>query len=262
MRLFSAVVGLWFCTQSLAAQPALVQSDVARAATCLGNAEVTVTPVAPAPDLVIAVFSETLRDEDPAQLRKEIATVYQSARQMNSMRLALVAGNNVQFAGPFKTRALLQSALAEIMPAAPDAAPPVAPARFYNVLGTVASQLGMDWSAVVLAGQFPAVPPEQAAFTEGWLSMKLRAAKLRVSYWTPAGAASDFLDQVTLSTGGVHLADGLEPLAAMLRQKAEFREVSWPAPVPAWSFRACSVSLVAFESDATRFSCAVLWRVV
>ena len=248
MRIFFGLAGAWLVVQSLAGQPALLRHGVARAETCLGVAEVTGTAVEPGHGVVIAFLGDTLREVEVARFREEISSFYQAVNRTDPVRLALVIRNNVQFAGPFKTRASLQAALGEITAAA-EADGEASPLRFYTVLATVASQLGSDWSTVVLAGRFPPVTPDLAPFTEGWLSMRLRAAKLRVSYWTPSGVASVVMDAVTPSTGGTHLAQGLSPLASALKRKAEFSELAWRDPSPGFGFRACPISLIGSEGE-------------
>ena len=248
MRIWFGLAGAWLVVQSLAGQPALLRHGVARAETCLGVAEVTGTAVEPGHGVVIAFLGDTLREDEVAWFGKEISSFYQAVNRTDPVRLALVIRNNVQFAGPFKTRASLQAALEEITAAA-GADGERSPLRFYTALATVASQLGSDWSTVVLAGRFPPVAADLAPFTEGWLSMRLRAAKLRVSYWTPSGIASAVMDAVTPSTGGTHLVEGLAPLASALKRKAEFSELAWRDPSPGFGFRACPISLIGSEGE-------------
>jgi tetratricopeptide (TPR) repeat protein len=197
---------------------------------------------------MIAVFRDTLRDGDMANLQKAVASFYQTANRTNPLRLAVLAGNDIQLAGPFQTRSQLQAALAEVAAAAATGQA-VTPARFYTGLGTAAPQLGSNWSTVVLVGHFPEIAPELAAYTEGWLSVKLRSARFRVSYWDPSGAPAEVLDALTAGTGGRKLADGLAVLAASLKQKEEFREAVWRDPAPASGFRACPVTFVLSGND-------------
>ena len=219
----------------------------------MGSAQVASVPVEPSSDVVIAVLGDVLREDDMAEFRKQIASFYQSnqpAKTTNSIRLAMLLGDNVQFAGPFRTRGLLQTALGELVPAPAEAAEALQPLHFYSVLGAVAPKLGSDWTTAVLVGRFPAVSPDLAAFTTGWLSMRLRAARLRVSYWTPSGEDSEAMDAVASSTGGKRLADGLAGLTSVLKQKDELHEVSWGDPAVPWGIRVCPISLIGGDGEA------------
>jgi Tfp pilus assembly protein PilF len=248
----AAIVGCFF-SRGVAGQPALLPNDVVRAETCAGSEPAASASVEPSSDIVIAVLGDTLREDDMAGFRKDIVSFYESnqrTKTTNSIRLALLLGDNAQFAGPFRTRALLQSALGELAPSTAEPAEAPQPLRFYSVLAAAAPKLGSDWTTVVLVGRFPAVSPELAAFTTAWLSMRLRAARLRVGYWTPSGEDSEFMDAVASSTGGMRLPDGLAGLAPVLPQKEELHEVSWSAPVIRWGFRVCPISLMGSDGQA------------
>ena len=231
---------LLFAT-ALAGQTALSHSETILVKTCLGTAEPASSPVEPSGNLAIAVFADTLHDDELAKVRQEISAFYQASPQ-TSLRVAAINGSEIQFAGPFRTRALLQTGLAELLQAAP--ASTVVPLHLYSYLGNLASQFGSGWSSLVLVGRFPATDPEMNGFTQAWLSTQFRSTKLRVSYWTPSGENADILDAVAPATGGLRLAEGLTPLVSILKSAGEFREISWPNPQPAAGFRVCPVTLV------------------
>ena len=238
-----------FFAQSVPGQPALSRTPIARAQSCMAAADVTAAPVEPAHGVVVAVFADTLQPDELTRFREEVTSLYQAVNRTNPVRLALLLGNNVQFAGPFKTRVLLQSALAEAVSSFSTPTEPPAPLRFYTVLGTVAPQLGSDWSTLILAGHFPAVPPDLAEFTEAWLSERLRAARVRVTYWTPSGEASEPMDRVVAGTGGLRLSQGMASVAAVLQDKGEFQEVSWHGASAGVGFRVCTVFLLGSDGQ-------------
>ncbi len=231
----------------LAAQPALTYTETVRGSTCLGSVEVRSSPVEPSRDVVIAVLTDTLRDEDWTRFREEFTTYYQGTPNKDSVRLAIIAKGSVHFSGPFRTRALLKTALDNFSPATPASAELPNPLGFYPELATMASQLGTSWLTVVLAGNFPGVPAELSSYTQAWFSAQLRMARLRVHYWTPSGQASAVLDGAISATTGKRLANGLTDLvasasAADLRE-VSLHEVSWQNPAPPESFRLCSTTL-------------------
>jgi Flp pilus assembly protein TadD len=237
-----AIVVLSMAARGLLAQPALLPGEAGRGASCMGPAEISSHPVEPSREVTIAVFADTLNTGDIEEFRRQVSSFFQGLKGANPVRLALMVGNQIQFAGPFETRADLQQALGEIAAGTPGAEAS-SPEHFYTALGMAAQQLGSNWSRAVLAGRFPAPSAEIAKFTEAWLSGKLRSAKLRVSYWSPSDDKAEVLDAVAPSTGGDRLADGLKPFAAELRRKQDLWEVSWRDPAAASGFRACPVSL-------------------
>jgi hypothetical protein len=99
VRIWFGLAGTWLFAQSLGGQPALLLHGVTRAETCRGVAEVTRTPVEPSPGVVIAVFGDTLHEDEITRLSQEVTTFYQAVNRTNPVRLALLIGNNVQFVG-------------------------------------------------------------------------------------------------------------------------------------------------------------------
>jgi tetratricopeptide (TPR) repeat protein len=230
------------CATASGEQTALSHSEVILVKTCLGTAAPASSPVEPSTNIAIAVFADTLREEELAQVRQEISSFYQASR-LTSLRVAAIYGSEIQFAGQFRTRALLQAGLAELLKAPPGASG-VVPLRFYTYLGNVASQFGSGWSSLVVVGRFPATDGELTGFTEAWLATQFRAARLRVSYWTPSGEDSEILNAVAPATGGSRLAEGMAGLVPVPKAGGDFREISWPDPRPAAGFRLCPLTLV------------------
>ena len=245
MRLSFLAAASWVAAAPwLAAQPALTTIEVARGSTCLGSVEVRSAPVEPSKDIVVAVLADTLRDEDWTRFRDEFTNYFQASSNKDAIRLAIVAKGSVQFSGPFRTRALLKTALDGLTPVTPPSADAPDPLSFYTDLPATASQLGTGWLTVALAGNFPDVPAELSPYTQAWLSSRLRTAKLRLHYWTPSGQASAVLDGAISATTGKRLANGLMDLAEPAgTAEVSLHEVSWQNPAPPESFRLCSTTL-------------------
>jgi tetratricopeptide (TPR) repeat protein len=225
--------------QSLEAQTALATREVTGAKTCLGSTEVHATSVEPSPDTVIAAISESLSEDEVAQLQKNVTSFYQASKNKTNLRLAAMSGDTVQFAGPFKTRAQLLAGFAEIAHPAPENPQAANAIRFYSSLATALSQFSGEWSTLVLAGRFPPIDKELAPYASAWLATKLRAGRLQVSYWTP-GDPSDVLDAALPSAGGGRVAEGLVSLAP----SSPHWEVTWRDPVPPAAFRVCPITLL------------------
>ena len=234
---FSALI---LYASALTGQTALSHEEVVQVKTCLGTAPPSSAPVETASSVMIAVFGDTLREEDLARVRQDIGSFFQTSHPA-SLRVAAVYGSEFQIVGPFRTRALLQAGLAELLHPAPPAANTAA-SHFYTYLGNVASQFGSAWSSLVLVGRFPPADPELTPFAEAWLSTQFRAAKLRVSYWTPSGDVSEILDAVAPATSGARLTDGLGAPGA-LKETGPWLEISWPGPRTAAGFQLCAVTL-------------------
>lgn len=249
MRNWLVVFGLCVAAQNLAGQPALSDHEIELARTCLGAAEVQSAPVEGSHDVVVAVAGDTISADELKQAQQEITAFFQALKNKASLRLAAISGDTVEFAGPFKTRAQLQAAFVDIFHSRPEDTAAPTPIPLYSSLGKIGGQLGADWSTVTLVGHFPAVDPELAAYTSAWLATKLRAARLRVEYWTP-GEASEILDGALAGTGGERVAGGLADLARTLAQAAPHWEVSWHDPASPPAFRVCAVTLTGNDGQA------------
>ncbi len=214
------------------------------AATICGvQAEVKSVPVQPGKGIVIAVLGDTIRADDWSHLRDEVAAFYQATSDKETIRIATLTGGGVRFAGPFSSAALLRSALDEMNRPTPGTPRMIAPDALYTQMGTAGSQLGSSWSATILVGRFPDVPPDLLPYTQAWLSGRLRTAKVRVYYWQMSGGAAGVMDATVRTTGGLRLTNGLSGSADLVAAGLEFHEVSWQNPVVPGGFRLCPTTL-------------------
>jgi Flp pilus assembly protein TadD len=243
VRLVYFFAAIWSVAPFLAAQePALLRIEVTQANTCLGAVGVTSNPVERSREVLIVMWSGSWEEADADRARQEITSLYQAVNRANPIRLLLLGGENPQFAGPFKSRTEVQAAVRDFA-TAQRSQPPPSPLALYTMLGGSAAQFGSGWSTVVLAGHFPALSADMAPYTEAWLSMRLRQAKVQVSYWPKAGETSELLERIARATGGMSLPDGLAPLTADLKSNPVLQEAAWTEPVPNAGFRVCPVSL-------------------
>jgi len=239
-----SAIGLLFLAQVLLGQMVLSQDEIILAKTCGATAEVRKTPVQPAKDTLIVLFGDSITPEEFIRIQPDLLAIYQGLKDKTSLRLAPVFGSQIQFAGPFTSRARLQAALTEVARSL-SAERTALPSRpFYSFLTASAHQFGMEWSRAVLVGRFPAAEPEQADYIKGWVATGVGAARIRLSYWQPSGEASDVLDAIVPSTGGFRLTDGLAGLSDLMKENGEKREVSWTNPSTSAGIRACPVTLI------------------
>ncbi|MGH9593036.1 MAG: hypothetical protein ACRD5L_08085, partial [Bryobacteraceae bacterium] len=210
------------------------------ATTCGVQAEAKSIAVQPGKGVVIALLGDTILPEDWARLREEVASFYQVTRDKETIRLAMVRGSAVRFVGPFQTPTILRSALDEMAQPVPGTPGTIAPETFYTQVGALGSQFGSGWSAVILAGRFPDVPPDIFSYTQAWLGGRMRAARLRVYYWQISGASSSVMDTAVQTTGGLRLTSRLADGADVVAANLEFQEVSWQTPAVPAGFRLCA----------------------
>jgi len=181
LRIWGVAILTGVLAQNLAGQPALVPREVTGAKSCLGFSEIRSAPVETNPEIVVATIANTLTVEDLAQLQKVVTALYQSPRNRATLRLAMISGAAVEFAGPFKTRAQLSAGFAGMAHPAAENAGTSEAARFYSMLVSSLAEFGGEWRNLLLAGRFPPVPSELTPYAAGWLAGQLRAARLRVS---------------------------------------------------------------------------------
>ncbi len=225
-------------------QPALIREPVGGAVrTYLGSSQATVQPVTPNQDLLVAVLADQLSEEDLKRLRAGLLAFHQANRSA-PLRIAVVTGQNIQFAGPFRTRQQLQAALREMQSAASPAAEPVNAARFYTFLASLAPRMGADWSAVVLAARWPAIDPALREYAQTFLSLPFRAQRVRVAIWSPGESPHEAMAAVSSSTGVPASPTQLEDLLESFLAPAEgLAEVSWPSPAIGGGFRIYAADL-------------------
>ncbi len=215
---------------ALAAQPGLVAGDPNRAAMLLGPAGTTEPrriAAEPAPRISVVVFPGTIPPEQRTRTVEQLVALYKSAGRPSPLTLAAFTGREFTPAGRFPTAAAWQSALREALSSAATETAPAA--GLYHTMAAEARNFGDSWSSVLLVGRLPDLEPDVRDYAQAWMAVRFCGQKLRVSYWDPAGAKSEFWNGVAEATGGI---PGVDSPADFLPASAAgpFTELSWPAP--------------------------------
>lgn len=243
LRTFLLAIFTATAAQHLAAQSALVPREVVSTRSCVAPVELHAAPVETNPEIVAAIIADNLSADDLAQFQKRVAALYLPVANRPKLRLAAISGAEVEFAGPFKTRAQLTAAFTALAHPAAETGGAGDALKFYSDLAAAMAQFGGEWRTLIIAGRFPALDPDLSPYAAAWLSAQLRTARLRVSYWTP-DSPSDILDSATAAGGG-RFSDDVESLAKTPPQW----EVSLPESVAPGGFRVCPVSLLDADSQ-------------
>ena len=206
----------------------------------------TLTPVAPGAGVTVLVLSDTLTAESFEIFRKSLLTLQAGLPRGAEITLAVLGGQDIRKAGPYKTRAQLQPALAEMATLVPDQALSLNPVRLYTVAAKSATQLGGGWQHVLVAGSLPEAPPEIRPYLVAYSVQAFANARVRVGWWPLATESVDWLDPVRLATGGTNWREeGKEFLTALksaapkaatakaASTEAEgLAELTWTPPAP------------------------------
>jgi hypothetical protein len=216
----------------LSAAQLLVHSDVRSVSTPWGPVSPDLSPVTVGKQLTVAIFVQYLTPEDITRLTADLQTLYKGVA--TPLRLAIVQGDSMKVAGPFQNRRELTAALHEIMPDA-TAQPDPNAVRAFQRIGSLIPELGSDWSSAILAGRFPAIFPELAAYTSAWLIELCTKQRLRLTYWPSDDASNSPLLAVSKATGTEPLVDGIASAFRSLESDVS-AEATWKVPALAAGF--------------------------
>ena len=184
-------------------------------------------PVEASANVTIAVFPTLLSSEQRDRLNSGMTALYKSVGKTAPLSLSIFDGQQFISAGPFPTVAAWRSAVHEALAVqGPDAQPDSV--KLYSAIASLASGLGGNWSAVVLAGQLPELPANLRDYAVSWVSSRFCAQKLRVTYLDPDGKQSDFWNSVAKATGGLPGFDTLAEVPALA--DGPWAEVAWEPP--------------------------------
>jgi hypothetical protein len=180
----------------------------------------TLTAVTPGTGLTVLVLSDTLTAESFEAFRKALLNLHAGLPRGMEITLAVLGGQDIRKAGPYKTRAQLQPALAEMASLVPDQALSVDPVRLYTVAAKSAAQLGGGWQHVLVAGSLPEVPAEVRQYLVAFSVQAFASARVRVGWWPLAAASVDWLEPVRLATAGSNMLDEGKDFLAALKAEA------------------------------------------
>lgn len=237
-RLCVVIVGfaLLCVCQRAGGSTALIRSelhgtpDLAPVRTYAGNVQAAVSPVKPSPLVTVVLLTDSFSSAELETVKKDLATLLASLHG-HPMRIAVLRNGSIGVAGPFTNRAQLKSALAEIT-AMPDyAGGATLPAVLDNLCASV-TQLGSDWSRVLVVGELPALDAGSRDYTSALLTRTFGAAHLQLS-WFPFSGGDDAWLPDFASTGGSIVRGSIADFSALVNDSQHsFFQVDWAAAPP------------------------------
>jgi tetratricopeptide (TPR) repeat protein len=235
--LFACLGGIVLAARAFA-QPCLLSSNqppLGTLETYAGPVQPKLAPVEPPPEMTIALLPDLLSAEQRERLGADLIALDRSAGKATPLRLAVFDGHQFAATGPLESAAAWRRAVREALatPAAEQA--PADPAQLYSAIIQGLSSAGANWSSVVLVGHLPDLPKNLQDYARAWVPSRACAQKLRVSYFDPGGARSEFWDSVAKDTGGAPGLDTLAEVPASLHEGL-WSEVAWAVPAPARGF--------------------------
>ena len=197
--------------------------------TWAGSRKARIIPLEPAKDITLMVVADACSADLAESIASGVYTLWAALHQTSSIRLGILQGGTVAFAGPFETRARLQSAVRELKSTLAEERPPADPAALVNELLAATPQLGGNWSRVALVGDLPVLEAPVAEYAAAILLRAFTAQKISVS-WLGTGtprADLDIWQPLLTQTGGMVLSE-LPDLGALLSDPAgAYFEVDW-----------------------------------
>ena len=231
MRYFSRFAALAALVPSCFAGQILLRSQqpqtITTVQTWAGSREARTVPVQPSKDVTVLVVVDACSPDQAEIIASGISALWTAMHQTGSLRLGILRNGAVLFAGPFKTRVKLQSAVREMKSALAEQRPPIDPTALVNELLAATPQLGGDWSPVALIGDLPTLDRPVAEYAAAILFRAFTTQKLSVSWLgTPRGDLEIWQPLFT-GTGGTVLND-LSDWGTLLGDASwSYSEVSW-----------------------------------
>lgn len=234
-----ALVLLAFCCRATAG-PVLLHSasnaapELLSVQTYAGKPDVTVSPVQPSSSVTVVLLMDTLTPAQLESTKRDLLALYTSLHK-RPLSLALLRSGSIAVAGPFTTRARLESALNEAARAAADT-PPASPSAIIDALCAAAPQLGSNWSNALLIGEFPDLNPPVLEFASALLSRTFSTQHIQLSWAAPSGGNDAWLPALR-STGGNIVHGPLSEFAVSLNVTPQFFFlVDWVPIAPSAGF--------------------------
>ncbi|PYU20455.1 MAG: hypothetical protein DMG30_21135 [Acidobacteria bacterium] len=185
--------------------------------------------------VTIVLLADTLSPAELENTKNGLLVFYGSLRG-RPLRIALLRNTSLAVAGPFANRAVLKRTLDDIPPPA-DTSATSSPSAIFEALSASASQLGTDWSSVLLLGNFPALDPPTLDYASAILLRAFGSQHVQVSWFAPNGGNDAWLP-LFQSTGGTIFRGSLSDLSASLQQDSlqSFVQLDWTPAAPSAGF--------------------------
>src|SRR5450759_4950950 len=195
------------CAALVCAQPLIVAESPDRVPavvrTWAGKAPAQPATTVPDSQIVALVVAnaETMSHAD--SIRSGLSRLYTDLGKARPLRLGVWTAQGIQTAGPFKTRVQLQSALRELTELGASSPLSLSPEQFWSKLPPAVAQAGTSWISVLLIGRLPRLDPSLVEYASAYAGQKIRAQRIRLSFWSPGEDAGDPARAVAAATAGV-----------------------------------------------------------
>jgi predicted Zn-dependent protease len=185
--------------------------------------------------VTIVLLTDTLSPAEVENAKSSLMAFYTSLRG-RPLRIALLRNTTLAVAGPIASRVALKSTLDEVQSTG-DPSATSSPSAILDALSATASQLGTDWSSVLLIGNFPALDPATLEYASAVLVRAFGTQHLQVSWFAPDRGNDAWLP-VFQSTGGTIFRGSLNDLSASIQQDSSqsFLQIDWTPAAPTAGF--------------------------
>ena len=202
--------------------------------TYAGLADASSFAVRPSSSVTVVLLIDTMSPAELGSVKTGLLAFYTSLRG-RSLRIALLRNSSLAVAGPIPNRVGLKRTLDDVQPAADPST--TTPSAILDALSASASQLGTDWSSVLLIGNFPVLDPATLDYASSVLVRAFGAQHLQVSWFAPDGGNDVWLP-LFQSTGGTIFRGSLSDFFASLEQDSSqaFLQVDWTPAAPSAGF--------------------------
>lgn len=197
--------------------------------TWAGKREVRIIPVEPPKELTLLIASDALPPDSTESILSDIDRLWIKLHQTNSIRLGILQGGPIQFAGPFGTRSKLLSALHELKNVLKGPRTPADAGAFVNELVAAAPQLGANWSAVALIADLPQLDNPTAEYAIALLFRAFTEQKVSLSWVGMDRPDLDTWRPLFIGTGGMVLNELSGALTLLTDSTWSFFGVDWEA---------------------------------
>jgi Flp pilus assembly protein TadD len=208
--------------------------------TYAGKTDLKASSVTLSPAVTFILLVDTIPADQVAVLKKDLLAAYAPARGAR-LRLGLLQGGNLVFAGPFPTRARFKAALDQIPIAVPSVTP-VSGEAITEALFANASQFGSDWSTAVFVGNVPALEPGSLDYAVALLVREFTAQRIRVR-WLAATPPPDAWLPLFRATAGSLLAPDLHDFKEAFDSSGAFLQLDWTTSAPSAGFVSASSAI-------------------
>lgn len=204
--------------------------------TWAGQCPVRIRQVEPPKELTLLVVADAFPPDSTDSLVSNIDGLWTKLHQTNSIRLGILGGGIIQFAGPFGTRSKLSSALRELKNVLKEPRTPADATAFVSELAGAAHQLGANWSAVELIGDLPPLDRSAAEYAVVLLLRAFTGEQVSLSWVGGDRADLDTWRPLFIGTGGMVLHELSDIVAVLTESSWSYFDVSWDAGSPKAGF--------------------------